>query len=310
MTHIPSSIFFEVTSVCNLRCKGCAIHGPERCVKRPVGSMKEDIWRQAVSEMGGWSTPVNIATHGAGEPLLHPQLKDIIVFSKSFPNLTVGFLTNGMLLDRDWSEFIVTHGVDWIAFSIDSVSPDKHRILRKNSDLSVIEKNLSALLDVKKVHRSDKPSVSINMVAYDEVMDERDAMLERWLDQVDNITISHYRYPPCSKKWPRSPGDRRPCFLLWMQMVIAWDGQIGLCCEDFDIDYPFGRVGEKPLLDIWNSDDYNFIRKLHRDGKYDAVQLCSHCDSWADDIAHESIDEKRKYRITRRASQTGYQLID
>ena len=140
--HFPTHLVLEVTGRCNLRCKGCAFHGPEAFVTRPMGDMSEDIWRKTIEEAGAWGHEVHLAVNGGGEPLLHPQLKDIVMFALSFPSLRVGFLTNGMLFDRDWTEFVVDCGMDWFAFSIDGLSPDTHRLVRKGSDLEIVEKNL------------------------------------------------------------------------------------------------------------------------------------------------------------------------
>ncbi len=131
MIYLPSQVILEVTSACNLCCKGCAIHGPQHYVTRPMGTMEEKVWRTAIADIGSWGREVNLTTHGGGEPLLHPRLKEILTFAISFPRLEIGFLTNGMLLDQDWSEFLVSLGLDWISFSIDGVFPETHRIVRK-----------------------------------------------------------------------------------------------------------------------------------------------------------------------------------
>lgn len=310
MTYLPSQVILEVTSACNLCCKGCAIHGPQHYVTRPMGTMEEKVWRTAIADIGSWGREVNLTTHGGGEPLLHPRLKEILTFAISFPMLEIGFLTNGMLLDQDWSEFLVSLGLDWISFSIDGVSPETHRIVRKRSDLNVIEDNLSTLLDIKQNAGTQKPRVMLNMVAYDEVLDQRELFVERWINKVDSIMISHYRNPPDSKRWPGIPADRKPCFLLWSQMVIAWDGRLGLCCEDFNIDFPLGRVTESPLLEIWNGQEISRVRNMHERGEFDSHSMCRVCDTWADNsIVHESKNEARGYRIIQKASQTVYSAL-
>ena len=208
----PAHMVLEVTSRCNLRCKGCAFHGPEAFVTRPTGDMKEEIWRAAIREAGGWGHEVQLAVNGGGEPLLHPRLKDIVSFALSFPSLKVGFLTNGMLLDRDWASFLVGSGMDWIALSIDGLSPDTHRLVRKGSDLRMVEKNLAELLKEKERAGVNKPDISLNMVAYDEVKDQKEAFIERWINRVDHVMVSHYRSPPSSKRWPGVPAEEKAMF--------------------------------------------------------------------------------------------------
>ena len=241
--------------------------------------------------------------------MLHPQLKDIVMFALSFPSLRVGFLTNGMLLDRDWAEFLVSCGMDWIAFSIDGLSPDTHRLVRKGSDLQVVEKNLMGFLYEKERAGVKKPAVSLNMVAYDEVIDQKEAFIERWINRVDHVMVSHYRTPPSSKRWPGVPDEKQPCSLLWSQMVIAWDGRFGLCCEDFNMDYSIGRVGDKPLLELWNGDSMSRVRKMHEHGRSGDHPMCRGCDTWADSMVKETKDEELRRTVLYRASQAVYAAI-
>ena len=305
----PSQVILEVTTACNLQCKGCAIHGPERCVTRPMGNMKKEVWQKAISEIGSWERPVNLTTHGGGKPLLHPALKDILNFALLFPQIRVGFLTNGMLLDSGWANFIVSKDVDWIAFSVDGVNPKTHAVVRKGSNLSLIENNISQLLSLREKNGGQNPRVILNMVAYDEVMDQRTAFLERWLPQVDSVIISHYRNPPSSERWPGVTSKRRPCFLLWSQAVIAWDGRMGLCCEDFDIEIEIDKVETDSILESWNGRLINSIRDAHLKGHVDSLDLCKDCDSWADEIVREEIHNQKNYKVLCRASQEEYQQL-
>ena len=146
----PNNIVLEVTTKCNLICKGCALHGPSKCVDRPTGSMAQFTWEKVIHEIGSWNRPVSVIAHGGGEPLIHPQLKQIIHDAKRYPHVTIGFLTNGMLLDESWTEYLISAGLDWISFSIDGVSPETHRQIRKNSDLKTIESNLRFLIHSKR----------------------------------------------------------------------------------------------------------------------------------------------------------------
>ena len=308
--YFPSQVILEVTSTCNLSCKGCAIHGPDRFVTRPTGTMPEKYWRTAIAEIGSWNRELNLTAHGGGEPLLHPRLKEILRFAKSFPKLQTGFLTNGMLLDMNWSEFAVSLGLDWIGFSIDGVSPETHRIVRKKSDLDLIERHLLDLLSVREKSKALKPFVTLNMVAYEEVADQKELFVKRWLNKVNNITISHYRNPPHSKRWPLVPSDRKPCFLLWSQLGIACDGRVGLCCEDFNVDFPLGRIGEKPLIEIWNGPEISELRKMHERGEFESHPMCRECDTWADNIIQKTEENERTgCRMFHKASQTEYRPL-
>jgi pyruvate-formate lyase-activating enzyme len=307
---LPASVILEVTARCNLSCLGCALHGPHRCVDRPTGDMAREVWAPVITELGEAGRPVALTTHGGGEPLLHPELRDILRHARSFANLEVGFLTNGMLLDESWSEFLVDIGLHWIAVSIDGVDAEAHRRLRRGSDLAQIEGNLKTLLAVRRRRGRARPAVRLNMVAYDEIADQREAYLARWLELVDVVMISHYRNPPASKRWPGVAGiERRPCGLPWWQAVVAWDGRLALCCEDFNVDQPVGRVGTglATLAECWHGPELTRVRELHRGGRWDELPLCRDCDTWAEEYLAVTMDDPvTGCRVTRSPAQTAY----
>ena len=175
--------------------------------------------------------------------------------------------------------------------------------------MRVVEKNLTELLKEKERAGVNKPDISLNMVAYDEVKDQKEAFIERWINRVDHVMVSHYRSPPSSKRWPGVPAEKQPCSLLWSQMVIAWDGRLGLCCEDFNMDYSIGRVGDKPLLELWNGEKMSRVRGIHQQGRYGDHPMCGTCDTWADSIARETKDEEQGRMVLSKASQTVYTAI-
>jgi pyruvate-formate lyase-activating enzyme len=305
--HVPSSIILEVSALCNVSCLGCALHGPKRFVDRSFGNMKREIWEPLIREIGSWDKKVFVSAHGGGEPLMNPNLRDILRLAKSFPNIEIGFLTNGMLMDESWAEFIIDIGLDWIAFSIDGVTPETHDKIRWKSDLVRVEKNLERLLALKREKQSLAPAVRLNMVAYDEIMDQKDAFVERWINKVDAVMVSHYRNPPESKRWPNVPAERKPCRLLWSQAVVAWDGRVGLCCEDFNIDHSPGSVKKDlSLLELWNGPEFTKVRALHQQGRYEDHPMCGICDTWAEEYAREVFKNQRGYSVIVSPSQTVY----
>lgn len=306
---IPSHVVLETAANCNLSCKGCAIHGPMKCVTRPVGVMKSDVWQMAIGEIGSWNKPLTLSLNGGGEPLLHPQLFEIIRVALSYPQLDVGFLTNGMLFTEKWANFSIDNQVDWIAFSVDGINPQTFSQVRHGADLAQVEANILRLLELKKKAGGQKPRVLLNMVAYDEVIAQKTAFVDKWLAKVDKVMISHYRNPPSSRRWSGSPtAERRPCPFLFSQVVIAWDGRIGLCCEDFNIDIELGRVGEGTILESWNGARMAGFRRAHQDGDFASLPLCHDCDTWADEVLMETINVEKKYKLIRRLTQDIYVL--
>ena len=283
---LPKEIILEVTNVCNLRCRYCHFHGRGVKKRRSLGCMARETWERALDELQDWPQPVTLMTHGAGEPLLHPQLYDILKKAKGISGLQVGFMTNGMFLDNSWSERLLDIGLDWMAFSIDGVIPLTHDAFRVNADLTKIERYVDFLIEEKERRGCNFPILTFNMVGYPEILDQVNDYVRRWLPFAETVMVSLFRPIGSRRLWDgNSPFPFRPCPLLNHQMVISYDGQVGLCCEDIHLDVPIGRISFQTLEQVYNeSPVLQEYRKRHQDGHIDRLTLCRDCQVWGGNI--------------------------
>ena len=282
ITNYPSEIILEVTNRCNLSCVMCHFHGIGARRVRPLGDMSPDLWRKILRELAQSGMHHTLITHGAGEPLLYPRLLDLLAEAKALPNLTVGFMTNVMLLTPDISREIVRLGVDWLAFSVDGVKPETHARYRRGSDLKVIEKNLDYLIGLKKKQGTNTPILSFNMVCLPEIANQENRYVAKWLPHADHITISVYR-PVGSRRLTvhKLPEPRYPCPNIFRQMVIGWRGEVALCCEDIHAEVKLGDLNRQTVYEVWNSERFKKIREIHKFGLYEQMPFCKDCDIWA-----------------------------
>ena len=76
-----------------------------------------------------------------------------------------------------------------------------------------------------------------------------------------------------------SPGDRgdlTECIFPFRQPIVFCDGTVVGCEYDHNLDYAFGRIGEKSFKDIWNSPEAIRLRRNIRK-KHGKAGFCSHC---------------------------------
>jgi len=96
-------IQFHAADHCNLGCKGCDAFAPavKECFA-DIETLKKDLARTA--ELTGGI--VGTLTISGGEPLLNPQLPEILEYARScFPNQKLQIITNGLLLERMSAKF-------------------------------------------------------------------------------------------------------------------------------------------------------------------------------------------------------------
>src|SRR5499427_4028943 len=101
---------------CNLACTYCN-EFDDFSKPVPLETMKQRI--DDLARLG-----TSIVTMSGGEPLLHPELDEIIVHMRKY-SIIAGMITNGYLLTADRIKRLNKAGLDHLQISIDNVQPDK-----------------------------------------------------------------------------------------------------------------------------------------------------------------------------------------
>ncbi len=142
---------------CNLACTYCNEFDD---VSNPVPT--SEMFRR-VDKLAALGT--SVITISGGEPLLHPELDEIIRRIRA--NGTVaGLITNGYFLVPDRIKRLNRAGLEWLQISIDNVNPDD---VSKKS-LKVLDKKLQNLAEHADFH------VNINSVVGGGVKNPQDAL--------------------------------------------------------------------------------------------------------------------------------------
>src|SRR5215470_6787513 len=143
---------------CNLACEYCNEFDD---VSKPVPS--ETMFRRVdkLAELG-----TSVITISGGEPLMHPELDDVIQRIRK-NGMVAGLITNGYLLVADRIQKLNRAGLEWLQISIDNVTPDD---VSKKS-LKVLDKKLQLLAEHADFH------VNINSVVGAGISHPQDALV-------------------------------------------------------------------------------------------------------------------------------------
>ena len=142
---------------CNLSCTYCNEYDD---FSKPVAL---DLMFRRVDKLGELNT--SVVTISGGEPLLHPELDEIVRRIRK-NGIVAGMITNGYLLMPDRIERLNKAGLEWLQISIDNVNPDD---VSKKS-LKVLDKKLQMLAEHADFH------VNINSVVGGGVHNPQDAL--------------------------------------------------------------------------------------------------------------------------------------
>ncbi len=143
---------------CNLACEYCNEYDD---FSKPVPTETMFHRVDKLAELG-----TSVITISGGEPLLHPELDEIIRRTRK-NGMVTGMITNGYLLTAERIERLNRAGLEWLQISIDNVTPDE---VSKKS-LKVLDKKLQLLAEFADFH------VNINSVVGGGVRHPQDALV-------------------------------------------------------------------------------------------------------------------------------------
>jgi radical SAM protein with 4Fe4S-binding SPASM domain len=164
---LPTLAVIEISSRCNLSCVMC----PRSLGKSPTGG-SGDISLEAFDRLESLFPHLDdIVLSWIGEPLLHPQLGWILERVRACR--ANGHITsNGMLLDDEMAELLVSKGLDGLAISVDAVDEQLYRRIRRGGDLARVQENIRRVQRVKRRHGSQRPRLRLTFVAMSENADQ------------------------------------------------------------------------------------------------------------------------------------------
>jgi radical SAM protein with 4Fe4S-binding SPASM domain len=67
------------------------------------------------------------------------------------------------------------------------------------------------------------------------------------------------------------------CSKPFEEMVIYWDGNVGLCNHDWNNSTPLGNVIFSSIQDVWQGIRYQCVRHMHENNKRSHVSTCQSC---------------------------------
>lgn len=143
---------------CNLTCGYCNEYD------RTSDPVPLDVIKERLDRLASFGT--STITISGGEPMLHPQIYDIIAHIRSH-GMIAGLISNGYYMTRERIEKLNAAGLEYLQISIDNVNPDD--VSRKS--LKVLDRYLVHLSEHAEFH------ININSVIGGGIKNPEDALV-------------------------------------------------------------------------------------------------------------------------------------
>ena len=153
-------VYVEPTNRCNLECRTCI----RNVWDEPLGLMQWEVFERFLEGIQAFSPMPTVFLGGFGEPLVHPQLVEMVRQVKR-AGVNAELITNGILLSEAISSQLIETGLDVLWISIDGVTPESYADVRLGASLPTVLDNLDTLMRLRSLASTRKPQVGFAYVA-------------------------------------------------------------------------------------------------------------------------------------------------
>ena len=293
---IPKSVKIELTGRCNFRCAFCA--RAENL--RKVGDMDRTLFERLLSEMRDEGVE-EIGLFYLGESFLCKWLPEAIRFAKHEAKFPYVFLTtNGSISTPARMRECFEAGLDSLKFSLNYADQEQFTEVARVKPI-LFDKMVSNIKAAKEVRDKVEQKTGHRCGLYASYIQYDDAQSDKMASMVAEIrphVDELYALPlynqadlvsDADASWEYTAGNRGrlgalrepiPCWSIFTEGHITYDGHLSACCFDHDGRFHMGDLKEKPFAAAWNSPNFQALRKAHLDRDVSGT-VCERCVAYA-----------------------------
>ncbi len=277
VSDFPIHLDIEVTSFCNLACPFCP-----RTIQLKEGTFPSvkhidlNLYKKLIKE-GAEKGLASVKLNYLGEPLMHPDIIEIIRFTKEQGIVEVMFNTNGVLLTEEMGRTLLEAGIDSLFISFDSAYKDRYEECRIGAKYETVLNNVKGFCDIKNSdERFRHVQVRVSKVIFpDENEQDIKAYIDLWEDKVDAVGFASLRDETIEHEFEYDPSLR--CDQPWQRIFVRQDGVTFPCCADNKNKYSLGNAKENTISEMWHSHKLNALRNAHANARYNKIEICKNC---------------------------------
>ncbi len=273
----PKSVKIELTGRCNFACSFCA----RSKMLRDQKDMKQAFFEQIALEMRQAGVE-ELGLFYLGESFMCRWLPEAVKYAKAICGYPYVFLTtNGSLSSPAKVEACLAAGLDSLKFSLNYADVDQFVDIAKVKPklFHAMVRNIKAARAIR-----DDGGYSCGLygsyIQYDGEQGKRmTAMIDEispYLDEVYALPLynqaDHMSVEEEARGWDVTAGNRGrldalrdplPCWAVFTEGHITWDGRLSACCFDHDGKFGMGDLTKLKFMDAWNSVKFQQLRRAH-----------------------------------------------
>ena len=240
-----------------------------------MGRMPWEIFTKAVDEVSENNCQA-ITLASRGEPTLHPQLGEMLMYIKNKGILDLKLNTNATKLTEKLSRNILDAEVKELVFSVDAGTKETYESIRVKGKFDEVVNNIKNFNIIRNnEYPNSKTTTRISGVKVNDTQDI-EQMTQFWEQHVDQVSIKG-----AIPRWDTYNNEvnqiSKPCGQLWERIYVWYDGSINPCDFDYKSKLIVGNIKNTTIKEAWNNLYYKTLRKNHMSNKRSLHNPCDRC---------------------------------
>lgn len=303
----PYKIVIDPCNLCNFKCEFCAIQTTEKKLNYKKQFMSYELFKKGIDDIKKFPDKLKILPiTGIGEPLLNKDFCRMVRYAKEKQiSDFIETITNGSKLNPKLNQELVDSGIDRIRISIEAIDTDGYNKLAKfNIDYDEFIYNIKDLYERSK-GKCEIYIKTVNVAVPTE--SDRKKFYKIFGNICDKIFIDNViplwsDFEDINNKFEfkkdigihgQHVEKLKVCPFPFYSFIINPDGEITVCCADWQRKLVLGNVTNESLLNIWNSEKLKeFLIDMLKGQKHN-YKMCQKCILPMYDC-NDNIDDYRK----------------
>ncbi len=268
----PRSVKIELTARCDFKCFFCATGAK----LRPRADMDWDLLRRLLAELRE-SGVEEIGLFYLGESFLYKQLPDTIAYARDLGFPYIFLTTNGRLATPERVRACLEAGLDSLKFSFNWADGDQCKEITQVDAFDTVTANIAAAHREREAVAAEtghRCGLYASSIRYD---GEQQTKMAAAVEQIRPFVDEHYWLPlysqagltagahdtrPVAGNVGRIGGLREPlpCWSLFTEGHITFDGRLSACCFDHDGRFDMGDLTTTSFMEAWQGESFRALR--------------------------------------------------
>lgn len=267
----PKSVLIETYNLCQGECKFCP-YKEIRSIEEPT-LLSTTKYKELINEISKYEIS-RLTLFNNNEPLLDRRIYDFVNMAyELMPDVEIGLSSNGRVITMDVLNKLLDNHLTTLYISIPCVDrEDYKKVMGVYPDKLF---NLLESIEDERLLQMIRIAVPITKYLNEKEMMDKFSKFKVciWNLEYKSSWGIHDKFMEVAREDSIAGLCDRPMD----QAVISSNGDVLICCRDWQGQNVVGNIYESNLYEIWHGEKLQDIQHLIAEGRYSEIDCCKDC---------------------------------